>query len=82
MWAGRSAAVPPVAFVSVPRDQRHEQLFWLTVLQSIRGTLERTHVGAKNTKSCQTAADRAIGKSIVTIEGASGAVVDAVRDAW
>src|ERR1700716_1985611 len=36
----------------------------------------------KNTKSCQTAAERAAGKSIVTVEGASGPVVDAVRDAW
>ena len=36
----------------------------------------------KNTKSCQTTAERAVGKSIVTVEGASGSVVDAVRDAW
>jgi aerobic-type carbon monoxide dehydrogenase small subunit (CoxS/CutS family) len=36
----------------------------------------------KNTKSCQTAAERAVGKSIVTVEGVSGLVVDAVRDAW
>ena len=36
----------------------------------------------KNTKSCQTAAERAVGRSIVTVEGASGPVVDAVRDAW
>src|SRR3989475_4129945 len=36
----------------------------------------------KNTKSCQTATERAVGKRIVTVEGASGPVVDSVRDAW
>ena len=30
----------------------------------------------------QTSAERAVGKSIVTVEGAAGPVVDAVRDAW
>src|SRR5438128_2628303 len=35
-----------------------------------------------NTKSYQTATERAVGKTIVTVEGASGPVVDAVRDAW
>src|SRR5579859_4138301 len=39
-WADRSAPTQPVAFVAVPRDQLDEQLFWLTLLQSIRHTLE------------------------------------------
>src|SRR6202040_1405132 len=33
-------------------------------------------------KSCQTATERAVGKDVVTVEAASGRVVDAVRDAW
>src|SRR5260370_41426675 len=41
-WAARSAAAPPAAFVAVPRDQRDEQLFWLTLLRSIRHTLDRS----------------------------------------
>jgi aerobic-type carbon monoxide dehydrogenase small subunit (CoxS/CutS family) len=39
-------------------------------------------IDGRNTKSCQTRAERAVGKSIVTVEGASGPVVEAVRDAW
>src|SRR6266487_2994913 len=39
-------------------------------------------LNGKNTKSCQTAAERAVGKSIVTVEGVSGPVVASVRDAW
>ena len=39
-------------------------------------------VDGHNTKACQTATERAMGKSITTVEGASGPVVDAVRDAW
>ena len=35
-----------------------------------------------NTKSCQTPAERAVGKAVTTVEGASGPVIDAVRDAW
>jgi isoquinoline 1-oxidoreductase beta subunit len=35
-----------------------------------------------NAKSCQTSAERAAGKAVTTVEGASGPVVDAVRDAW
>src|SRR6202012_808131 len=38
-------------------------------------------IDGKNTKSCQTATERAVGKSVTTVEGASGPVVDAVRDA-
>jgi aerobic-type carbon monoxide dehydrogenase small subunit (CoxS/CutS family) len=36
----------------------------------------------RNTKSCQTATERAVGKAVVTVEGAAGPVVNAVRDAW
>jgi isoquinoline 1-oxidoreductase beta subunit len=39
-------------------------------------------IGGRNTKSCQTATERAVGKAVTTVEGASGRVVDAVRDAW
>ena len=39
-------------------------------------------VDGRNTKSCQTATERAVGKAVTTVEGASGPVVDAVRDAW
>ena len=37
-------------------------------------------IDGRNTKSCQTPAGRAIGKAVTTVEGASGPVVDAVRD--
>ena len=39
-------------------------------------------IDGRNTKSCQTSAGRAVGKAVTTVEGASGPVVDAVRDAW
>jgi isoquinoline 1-oxidoreductase subunit beta len=39
-------------------------------------------IDGRNTKSCQTPAGRAVDKAITTVEGASGPVVDAVRDAW
>jgi isoquinoline 1-oxidoreductase subunit beta len=39
-------------------------------------------IDGRNTKSCQTPAERAVGKAITTVEGASGPVVDAVREAW
>jgi isoquinoline 1-oxidoreductase beta subunit len=39
-------------------------------------------IDGRNMKSCQTATERAVGKTITTVEGASGPVVDAVRDAW
>src|SRR4051812_48945093 len=76
-------------------DDRHAKTPLLWVLRDVLG-LHGTKFGCgvgycaactvlldgKNTKSCQTAAERAVGKSIVTVEGASGSVVDAVRDAW
>jgi isoquinoline 1-oxidoreductase subunit beta len=39
-------------------------------------------IDGRNTKACQTPAGRAVGKAITTVEGASGPVVDAVREAW
>jgi len=39
-------------------------------------------IDGRNEKSCQTPAGRAVGKRVTTVEGASGPVVDAVRDAW
>jgi isoquinoline 1-oxidoreductase subunit beta len=39
-------------------------------------------IDGRNTKSCQTPAERAAGKTVTTVEGASGQVIDAVRDAW
>src|SRR3954471_24401493 len=39
-------------------------------------------IDGRNTKSCQTATERAVGKTVTTVEGASGPVVDAVRNAW
>src|SRR6202035_3171619 len=39
-------------------------------------------VDGRNTKSCQTTTERVVDKQVVTVEGASGRVVDAVRDAW
>src|SRR5579859_5827351 len=76
-------------------DDRHAKTPLLWVLRDVLG-MHGTKFGCgigycaactvlldgKNTKSCQTAAERAVGKSIVTVEGVSGPVVDAVRDAW
>ena len=39
-------------------------------------------IDGRNTKSCQTPAERAVGTAVITVEGASGPVVDAVREAW
>jgi isoquinoline 1-oxidoreductase beta subunit len=39
-------------------------------------------IDGRNTKSCQMSAGRAVGKAVTTVEGASGPVIDAVRDAW
>ena len=39
-------------------------------------------IDGHNTKSCQTPAGTAVDKTITTVEGASGPVVDAVREAW
>src|ERR1700682_376848 len=80
---------------AVEVDDRHAKTPLLWVLRDVLG-MHGTKFGCgvgycaactvlldgKNTKSCQTAAERAVGKSIVTVEGVSGRVVDAVRDAW
>jgi isoquinoline 1-oxidoreductase beta subunit len=39
-------------------------------------------IDGRNMKSCQTATEQAVRKTVTTVEGASGAVVDAVRSAW
>jgi len=39
-------------------------------------------IDGRNVKSCQTVTERAVGKGVTTVEGASGPVVNAVRDAW
>ena len=76
-------------------DDRHAKTPLLWVLRDVLG-LPGTKFGCgagfcaactvlidgRNTKSCQTATERAVEKSITTIEGAAGPVVDAVRDAW
>jgi isoquinoline 1-oxidoreductase subunit beta len=76
-------------------DDRHAKTPLLWVLRDVLG-LQGTKFGCgagfcaactvlidgRNTKSCQTATERAVGKPITTVEGASGPVVDAVRDAW
>jgi isoquinoline 1-oxidoreductase subunit beta len=76
-------------------DDRHEKTPLLWVLRDVLG-LHGTKFGCgagfcaactvlidgRNMKSCQTATERAVGKEVTTVEGASGPVVDAVRDAW
>jgi isoquinoline 1-oxidoreductase subunit beta len=76
-------------------DDRHAKTPLLWVLRDVLG-LHGTKFGCgagfcaactvlidgRNMKSCQTASERAVGKEVTTVEGASGPVVDAVRDAW
>jgi isoquinoline 1-oxidoreductase beta subunit len=76
-------------------DERHAKTPLLWVLRDVLG-LHGTKFGCgagfcaactvlidgRNMKSCQTATERAAGKAVTTAEGASGPVVDAVRDAW
>ena len=76
-------------------DERHAKTPLLWVLRDVLG-LHGTKFGCgagfcaactvlidgRNMKSCQTATERAAGKAVTTVEGASGPVVDAVRDAW
>jgi isoquinoline 1-oxidoreductase beta subunit len=76
-------------------DDRHARSPLLWVLRDVlgmRGTKFGCGIGycaactvlidGRNAKSCQTPAGRAVGKAVTTVEGASGPVVDAVRDAW
>jgi isoquinoline 1-oxidoreductase beta subunit len=76
-------------------DDRHAKTPLLWVLRDVLG-MHGTKFGCgigycaactvlidgRNTKSCQTSAERAAGKAVTTVEGASGPVIDAVRDAW
>jgi isoquinoline 1-oxidoreductase beta subunit len=76
-------------------DDRHAKTPLLWVLRDVLG-IHGTKFGCgagfcaactvlidgKNTKSCQTATERAVDKEVTTVHGASGPVVDAVRDAW
>src|SRR3954453_1826902 len=76
-------------------DDRHAKTPLLWVLREVIG-LRGTKFGCgagfcaactvlidgRNTKSCQTATARVVDRPVVTVEGASGRVVDAVRDAW
>jgi isoquinoline 1-oxidoreductase beta subunit len=76
-------------------DDRHAKTPLLWVLRDILG-LHGTKFGCgagfcaactvlidgRNMKACQTATEQAVGKTVTTVEGASGPVVDAVRDAW
>jgi len=76
-------------------DDRHGKTPLLWVLRDVLG-LQGTKFGCgagfcaactvlvdgRNTKSCQTTTERVVGKAVTTVEGASGPVVDAVRDAW
>src|SRR5579862_8828531 len=76
-------------------DDRHAKTPLLWVLRDVlgmRGTKFGCGAGfcaactvlidGRNTKSCETATERAVGKAVTTVEGASGPVVNAVRDAW
>jgi isoquinoline 1-oxidoreductase beta subunit len=76
-------------------DDRHAKTPLLWVLRDVLG-LRGTKFGCgagfcaactvlvngHNTKSCQTATERAVGKTVTTVEGAAGPLIDAVRDAW
>src|SRR6201990_1219056 len=76
-------------------DDRHAKTPLLWVLRDVLG-LHGTKCGCgagfcaactvlidgRNMKACQTTAAQALGKQVTTVEGASGAVVDAIRDAW
>ena len=76
-------------------DDRHAKTPLLWVLRDVLG-LHGTKFGCgagfcaactvlldgRNMKSCQTTTERAVGKDVVTVEGAEGPVVNAVRDAW
>jgi len=76
-------------------DDRHAKTPLLWVLRDVLG-LRGTKFGCgagycaactvlidgHNVKACQTPADRAVDKQVVTVEGVTGPVIDAIRDAW
>jgi isoquinoline 1-oxidoreductase beta subunit len=80
---------------NVDVDDRHASTPLLWVLRDVLG-MPGTKFGCgagfcaactvlidgHNEKSCQTPAGRLAGKQVTTVEGASGPVVEAVRDAW
>ena len=81
--------------LEVDVDDRHANTPLLWVLREVldmRGTKFGCGAGfcaactvlidGRNVKSCQTVTERAVGKGVTTVEGASGPVVNAVRDAW
>jgi isoquinoline 1-oxidoreductase subunit beta len=76
-------------------DDRHAKTSLLSVLRDVLGVHGvkfgcgagfcaacTVLIDGRNVKSCQTPAERAVGKAVTTVEGALGPVVDAVRDAW
>ena len=84
-----------VNYATVSVDDRYEKtpLLWaLRDVVNLRGTKFGCGSGfcaactvlidGKATKSCQVPVGRVVGKAIVTVEGVSGPVVDAVRAAW
>jgi isoquinoline 1-oxidoreductase beta subunit len=80
---------------AVAVDDRHSTSPLLWVLRDVLG-LRGTKFGCgagfcaactvlvdgKNEKSCQMVTSRAVGRAVVTVEGVSGQVANAVRDAW
>jgi isoquinoline 1-oxidoreductase subunit beta len=80
---------------TVEVDDRHAKTPLLWVLRDVlgmRGTKFGCGAGfcaactvlidGRNIKSCQTTTEKAVGKTVTTVEGAAGPVVDAVRRAW
>ncbi len=76
-------------------DDRHSKTPLLWVLRDVlelRGTKFGCGAGfcaactvlidGRNAKSCQTVAERIVGKQVITVEGVAGPVIDAVREAW
>src|SRR3989440_2610894 len=76
-------------------DDRHAKTPLLWVLRDVLGLTGTKYgcgigycaactvlIDGKNTRACQTASERAVGRAVTTVEGASGPVVEAVRDAW
>ena len=81
--------------LEVAVDDRHANTPLLWVLRDVldmRGTKFGCGAGfcaactvlidGRNVKSCQTVTQRVVGKGVTTVEGASGPVVNAIRDAW
>ncbi len=80
---------------SLEVEDRHRETPLLWVLRDVldlRGTKFGCGAGhcaactvlidGHNVKACQTPAEMAVDKHVVTVEGVTGPVVDAIRDAW